>query len=864
MKHRYSFFLSLFLIILLSISCAPERKNLISNTFHNTTAHYNAYFYANERVKEIQLSIEENFDWNYNKILPVFAEFDTTLATSMASQIDDCIKKSSIAIQRHPESSWEQESYILVGMAYYYSSDFPNAITAFKHVNVHSDNDNTRHKAVVALLNSYLKMGEMKNAVAVSDFLKKEKLNKRNLKNLYLSRASMYQKRGDLNFMVQNLTQAEPLLTDHEERARISFIIGQVYQQLAFNGEAYQYYKKTLGNNPSYELSFYTKLNMAQVTELAKSNDLKKVRKYFKGLLNDAKNVDFRDKIYYEMANFEVKHGNLEQGMEYYRQSVQASTKNKRQKAYSYLSLGKIYYHSLANYKLAKLYYDSTISVLPQDELEYEAISERQVVLEDFVKQLTIIHDNDSLIALSELSADSLNIFLDDYIAKEEAKELDRKEKAAAKEKRRNNAVFNNPFNDEFIPIGSNNFEETVWYFYNPSAIDKGRFEFIRVWGDRKLEDNWRRSNKALQSNNEVRPEQTVAAKAVDSKEPIDVDEGPKIDKDALIATIPYEEEKKIKLLSEVEIALYNLGNIYNFSLEEKSNAAVTFENLLTRFQESEYKLEVMYLLYLIYLDLDDISKSDYYKNVLLDQYPNSIYAKVILNPNYREESEAASGKLKKIYAQAYSMFKAGDYEGSLITINQGIRAYPDNDFVDNANLLKILLTGRMENIYQYQYELKDFIRTYSESELLPYADSLVKASENFQINLVNSTKAKFWSDLNKPHHFVFVFPNNSKNQELLLSLFDELISKEGLSLTAQSLILDQDKSMILVPGFKDKESAMDFNKKVNKIDPNSVLESLGNTENIVITVDNFNILFRTKEIDTYMKFYRKNYQIHE
>lgn len=851
------------MIILLSISCAPERKNLISNTFHNTTAHYNAYFYANERVKEIELSIEESFDWNYNKILPVFAEFDTTLATSMASQIDDCVKKSSIAIQRHPESSWEQESYILVGMAYYFSSDFPNAITAFKHVNVHSDNDNTRHKAVVALLNTYLKMGEMKNAVAVSDFLKKEKLNKRNLKNLYLSRAYMYQKRGDLNFMVQNLTQAEPLITDHEERARISFIIGQVYQQLAFDGEAYEYYKKTLGNNPGYELSFYTKLNMAQVTELAKSNDLKKVRKYFKGLLNDAKNVDFRDKIYYEMANFEVKHGNLEEGMEYYRQSVQASTKNKRQKAYSYLSLGKIYYDSLANYKLAKLYYDSTISVLPQDELEYEEISERQIVLEDFVNQLTVIHDNDSLLSLSELSVDSLNIFLDDYIAKEEAKELERKEKAAAKEKRRNNAVFNDPFNDEFIPIGSNNFGETVWYFYNQSAMDKGRFEFTRIWGDRILEDNWRRSNKALQSNNDPDTQQ-VATEQVDNKNPTDPDEGPKIDKDALIATIPYEEEQKVKLLSEVEVAHYNLGNIYNFNLEEKSNAAVTFENLLSRFEESEYKLEVMYLLYLIYMDLDDMSRSDYYKNILLNQYPKSIYAKVILNPNYREESEAASGKLKKIYAQAYSMFRAGDYEGSLITINQGIRTYPDNDFVDNANLLKILLTGRLENIYQYQYELNDFIRTYSESELLPYADSLVKASENFQINLVNSTKAKFWSDLNKPHHFIFIFPENSESQELLLSLFDELISKEGLSLTAQSLILDDAKSMILIPDFKDKKSAMEFNNIVDKIDPSSILVSPGKSENIVITVDNFNILYQTKEIDTYMKFYRKNYQIND
>ena len=42
--------------------------------------------------------------------------------------------------------------------------------------------------------------------------------------------------------------------------------------------------------------------------------------------------------------------------------------------------------------------------------------------------------------------------------------------------------------------------QEGKWYFYNQAALTFGRTEFRRRWGDRKLEDNWRRSNKA-QSN---------------------------------------------------------------------------------------------------------------------------------------------------------------------------------------------------------------------------------------------------------------------------------------------------------------------------------------------------------------------------
>jgi len=845
----------------LGTSCAPERKNLLSNTFHNTTAHYNAYFYANERIKEIEQSIEDGYEWNYNKILPIFAQFDTTLATSMASQIDDCVKKASIAIQRHPESLWEDNSYVLVGLARYYSMDFGNAIETFKYVNTHSENDNTRHEALIDLINTYIKMGELKNAGAVSDYLKKEKLNKKNLKDLYLSRADLFQRREDLNFMVQNLTQAEPLITDHRERARISFIIGQVYQQLGFEGEAYQYYKKSLASNPSYELSFYTKLNMAQVTELAKNNDVKKVRKYFKGLLSDAKNVEFRDKIYYEMAKFEIKQGNLEQGIEYYQSSVQASTKNKRQKAYSYLSLGKIYYDSLANYKLAKLYYDSTISVLPQDELEYESIQERQKILENFVNQLTIIHDNDSLIALSNLSSDSLNLFLDDYIAQKEAEEKDKKEKAIASIKKRNNAAQNDPFNNEFVPIGSTNFNESIWYFYNKSAVDKGRYEFESKWGDRKLEDNWRRSNKSLQSIQETNTITDTQAKGKNKDdEGTSEDEKPLIDKNALIATIPYKEEQKEKLLAEVEEAHYQLGNIYNFNLEEKNNAAVTFEKMLVRFEATEYKLEVMYLLYLIYKDLGNISRSDYFKNTLINDHPNSVYAKIIINPNYREESEAASGKLKVIYAQAYQQYKTGDNKGALATVNKGLEMYPDNDFVDNMQLLKILLIGKMENFYTYQYELNNFIRKYSESELLPYADSLVKASENFQIELINSTRAKFITNLNKPHYFVYTYNKDTETYELLLQIFGKLIAQNELNLSVQSLILDGKNSMILIQEFKDKEAALAFDQLVKKVNPEGQIKKAGIFYDFIITKDNFDILYNTKELDSYLTFYRKNY----
>lgn len=836
----------------------------MSNSYHNMTAHYNAYFIALEHIKAIEKTIEDQYDWNYNLILPIFPQFDSTAAKSFTPQIEDCIEKASLAIQRHKGSKWEDDSYVLVGKARFYSLDYQNAVETFKYVNTKGKDDDAKHEALVALMRTFVEYKESNNAIAVSDYLKKEKLNKKNLKNLYLTRGYLYQKSADYNSMVQNLIQAEALITNFKERARINFIIGQVYQSLGFDGEAYLYYKQSLKSNPPYELSFYTKLNMAQVTQLAKTNDAKKVRKYFRKLLKDRKNEEFKDKIYYEMAKFEVRHGNLDQGIAYYNSSVRSSVNNNRQKAHSYLSLGKIYYDSLAQYKLAKLYYDSTLSVLPKDELDYKEIEARQKILENFVEQYTIIQVNDSLLNLTKLAPDSLERFLTAYIEKEEASEKQRREDEKKRKRNEARLAANNtgPFNQTSQDIGSNNFEGTVWYFYNTAAVSRGKSDFKRIWGDRALDNNWRRSNSTATSLETDEEQETTDEPKSNNAEANSKNEEKefKIDKSELIATLPQTDEDKQKLLDEIEQAMFELGKIYDFDLDEKQNSADTFEELFNRFPNSEHRQEVMYLLYIIFQQLENFPKSDFYKNLLLNEAPESIYAKIIINPNYRAESQAASEKLKKVYAEAYYNYQTNNYQKAIDLINDGLRDYPDNDFVDNIALLKILVQGKSESIYKYQYELNNFIKTYSESELLPYADSLVTASERYQINLVNSTRAKFIPKFEKSHFFIFVYETDQELSDALPQYFKTLIPEDS-PLKIGNLILDEKKSMVLISEFLNKQSAIDFNSKVETEKPSEKINKTGKFSNFVITKDNFNILYQTKELETYLKFYRKNYQ---
>ena len=828
----------------------------IKATYNNVTARFNAYFYARQRIIEVEDALYSNYEWNYNRILPIYPQYDTIFSQSQEAPLEDCIKKASISIQRHPESKWEFDNYILVGKARMYGSEFPEAIKVFKYVNVKSDNKNERHAALVELLKTFVEAKEFYNAEGVSDFLKKEKLNGENLRKLYLNRAYLYQKKKDYDKTVSNLVLAEALMPNGKERGRINFIIGQIYQELGFDAEAYRYYKNTLKSGPAYELAFYTKLNMAQVTQLKRNSDRRKVEKYFKKLLRDPKNIDYKDKIYYEMGAFELKQGNLNEAINRYQKSVASSTNNNRQKSYSYWQLSKIYYDSLADYEQAKLYYDSTVNTMPQDEEAYAAIAERQKILEEFVKYISTIRVNDSLLNLAAMNVDELDLLLEDVINAEMLKRAEA-EKKKKREQRRQASRSNNFNEPEANTIST--VTEGVWYFYNNTSVSRGRSEFIRKWGQRTLEDNWRRRNKVVGENEIAQAEQAIETGQTKEGESGESEAfNPEVEKQRMMATIPTSAEDQLKLLLEIEEAYYQAGNIYNFQLEEKENAIETFEKLIHRFDTSSYRPEVLYQLYLLYKPRDS-SKSVVKANQLLNEFPESIYAKLIFNPRYREENLAKNQAVQRAYASAYDLFYDGAHKKSIRVIDSTLQVYEESDYHDNLLLLRILNVGRTENIYQYQFQLNKFIVDHPDSDIGDYAQNLAKAAEDHQINLFSSSKGRYIKSFDQNHHFIFVYSNPGLSESLPGEI-QEVIDNQNLNLGSANLVLDEKYSMVLVNDLPGKGSAISFLKLFQK---ESGLRDKYKGEifyELIITKDNFSILYESKDLKSYLTFFDKNY----
>ncbi len=836
----------------LLLSCSSEQTTVTSNVYHNLTAHYNGYFYAQEKIREVEQVIQKSLDDDHNQILRLYPKLDTTLAKTYKEDTEEAIKMASLSIQRHPKSKWVDDNYVMVGMARLYDCDFVNAIQTFKYVNTKSNNINTRHEALVHLIRAFTENEEYAKAEEAFRFLEKEPLSKANAKKLYMEKAYYYQVLNDYDNMVRNLTLADSLLTKGDQKGRIYFIIGQVYQKLGFGSEAYNYYRKCIATNPAYEIDFYARLNMAQVARLDDKRDVKTVRHQFDKMLTDAKNQEFRDKIYYELAEFERKQGNLKEAIQNYLLACHAGN-NQRIKGSAYLRLGQIHFDSLKKYSLAKNYYDSAIGALPKDFENYDNIKKRQEVLGEFAKYTETITWQDSLLTMASMDSLTLRLQLDSAVASRKKLEESNKKK-----KKRSQGNGNSNQSNPFFLEDANTTAD--WYFGNLSAVGAGQSEFQRIWGNISLEDNWRRSNKSSVIQQEAEP-QVTQLNEIDRDDEVTKTTSSSDEVDKVFSQLPLTAESKTAALAKVEEAYFYLGDLYYLQLGEKSNATSAYATVLSRFPQSDFVPEVLYKLYLISNEQESEKAQGYYRQ-LVQNHPNSNFTKLLLNPNYLQETSAAAEKQKAIYQKAYEDFENGHSKDSQEKINEAL-ALGETSFTPQLELLMILITGKTESITKYQAELEAFLLKHPDDPLKPYAEKLLSSSISLQSNLDKAKGIRYENELNSPHYFVVSHQQQSRLSDLLSATLDKFIQQNYRAgkLKTSTLILNEIFVLTMVTEFPDQASAVEFLDKFNHQTLTDRTLSTQKFNIFVITKNNSDILYRTKALDEYLTFFDRNYK---
>ncbi len=710
-------FILFFSGLLLLGACSQTSTKFIPRNWHNLNAKYNSYFLAREAIQLTEKDIFDNRVENYNRVLDVLPYVDTAYLQKHDTKMQDCIKKAANVKNLHENSHWLHPSYLLIGKARHYLRDYDDAIATFKYINTKSEDKPTQNQALIELMRTYIQIEDYKSARAALEAIRKRRLEKPEKIEFLLMRGHYFRQQNGIIETAKSLGSAVKIMPSGEAKARVHFILGQIYQALEKNNFANANYKKVLKNNPSYELSFYSRLYAAQVSEINGKDNEKKILRFYRKLLVDEKNQDYLDKIYYEMALFELKLGDMPLCLNYLNESVKSST-NPLQKAYSYLKLGELHYDPLKKYELAKTYYDSVMTSLPQNAENYQQIERRHKALEEFVTQLNIYRTQDSLQRLYKMDDIVRADYITSQLTLEETRRQDEIEAEIARQRKLQSQKKNNKGTLGELP-------NNQWYFYNPASVQFGQEAFVKRFGRRPLADNWRRGE-ALQGIIETAGKQSYAIDPEVFRKQ-EIQKRVEQRRAAIYEALPKDDQELEASSKQIEEAAYQIGRIYRFKLLEPKNAAQFFEILLNKFPQTTHKPEVLYFLYLIYKDLKQPTASEDYKNQLIKGFPNSQFTKRILNPNWEKEARENEEKVKALYKTAYSLYETKQYKLSHDAIDRLERAYPNNLIEDKVKFLKILVELKTTtNRDIIKNDLQTFTEKYPDSELLERAQGLL------------------------------------------------------------------------------------------------------------------------------------------
>ncbi|MBY0427353.1 MAG: hypothetical protein K2Q22_17085, partial [Cytophagales bacterium] len=402
-----------------------------------------------------------------------------------------------------------------------------------------------------------------------------------------------------------------------------------------------------------------------------------------------------------------------------------------------------------------KLYYDSTVITLPKDHREYKAILKRKEILDEFVRELTIFRVEDSLQKMAKMDTAALNKKIAAMMERDRQKikaeyELKKKQEKEAARIAQANAANALPAGTSVNQIagGPTAYDPNSgkFYFYRADQVALGKQDFQSKWGNRPLEDFWRVSTREGRTNaNTNNPAANLEQPTLDSPSKANKPETKAADVEplqALLATVkrenylkdlPNDPEKLAASEKRLKKSMYNLGKIYKLKLEERDNGIDMFENLIKKYPTDSFALEAMYFLYIMYKNPEgeksaeaDLSRAEYYKSRILNEFPDSFYAHIIRNPNYVRESNEKDKVIERRYKATYALFETKQYGLADTAVTEILNEYTELDLKDKLWILKIMAIGKQEKYAEYEEKLKWFITEFPKSPLKPFAQTML------------------------------------------------------------------------------------------------------------------------------------------
>ena len=871
--------------LLLFLSCSTKNNTWSTRAYHNVTSEFNVKFNASESFKAGVKKAEAFPSPDYNELQPVFVFEYPGLASQLTSEmertIDKCTKlanKHSITVkpkkktgalsQKEREFYNQREfnpvinkAYLLSGKAALYLQKYDQAIPVFEFML-------TEYPKAVSIPEAKIWLAvALTNTTETDRILKllkeagdNDKLSKGQRANLHAAYANYYIKQQDFNAAITELNLAIKNEPRKANRIRYHFILANLCERVGQTGESAQHLQQIINTTTNYEQEFSARLLLAGSANSANSQA---IRTNLQKMLKDPKNSDYADRIYFAFAKVEKAVGNDTGAIRYLHLTIEHETGNLRQTGLAYEMLGNYYYDSEL-YPQAHKNLSQAVELLGNNYSRYEQIAAQAASLKNLAAHWEVVHREDSLQRIAKMPPAERDRFINDIIA--QIIEKERQEQTARQER------FMAATRIEQERYGMSASSSNKWYFYNVNSVNTGQANFTMRWGKRRLEDNWRRRDKSqVTAFSNIKDEQVQDS--VPTQAPLS-----NKSREFYLRDLPLSPEQMTASNNRLRPAMFGLGEAYMNDVKLPAEAINTFERLVEQFpNNNEFLTLACYHLHNLYLNSGNQAKASHYRQLLINQHPQSPITQLLINPNYLVEQRSMERQVDEVYASALQAYNEGRYSEAMAITARIAAQYPQNTIQPQMALLNAFCTAKTGSIGAYKQALTNITTQYAATEAATTAKALLAILEENVLKfdsptapvatIAETTTAaaaqSSYTFSEGKHYFALLFSSKETGNELIFT-FESFNATHFLEEDYQVSIngVGLNHSILLVKTFNTRQSAMDY---FNKLYSGNTLEHYNptNFRPLLITPENFDLLVLHKEVITYIEFFNTQYLRH-
>ncbi len=659
-------------------------------------------------------------------------------------------------------------------------------------------------------------------------------------------RADYYLKQKDYKNAIDALHYAIENTSDKRLKGRMSYALAQAYQM---NGQAAQA-QEAFAAVSEYKVDFEMEVN-AQLSQLKNqwasgSSSSEDVIRKLKRMARQDRNRLYLGSVYSSIAEVQLASGNQEEALESFQLALSHS-QNDAVKSEIYLRLATLFLGK-EQYEDSYVYHDSTLSAMPEKDPRYRATEIQAGNLRDIAKNISIIETQDSLLYLGSLSEDEL-----DKIARKKAQEAWEKNQAGQAEEE------SGGFSATTTVVAAN----SRFFAYNVASKTQGRKDFLKRWGDRPLEDDWRRSQKSSstfdQEDTDSEQEEEVPDVLL-SKE-----------KEKFLRGIPRDEKSRESANQELEKAMFELGTGLRTMLSNHRRSNETLLKLLDRYPDSDHKAEAFYFIYLNYVDLENPAQAESFKSRLIRDFPNSSFAKFLKNPTDSDALITEEREIEIWYEGAYELFESNNYKGTLGRLDEGnVKFGTQHHMIAKYELLRALCVGSTESKENYMNALRGIILRYDGTEEQVYARELLRFlrgdQESFDLGDVDEEELNKYVVENDRLHYVLAIVYDTDGNKInevkkgIDTFNTKYFADKKLRVTALVLNKEDKSYVILIRRFAGKDDSMEYYREASTRLNEFADQKKHSLDIYAVNQKNYRKIIEESQVGAYRAFFDREY----